>query len=105
MQIKCTIKPESPNVFMEINEQGFEGGQIGEVEVQDLHVPSTGPCLAHLLQCAEPFAFIPFGLTLTQAALAFASDQNDNHIFISKYHLFKSGHWPLIVKDNVFNIF
>ena len=40
-----------------------------------------------------------------QAALAFASDQNDNHIFISKYHLFKSGHWPLIVKDNVFNIF
>ena len=40
-----------------------------------------------------------------QAALAFASKKDDNHIFISKYHLYKSGHWPLIVKNNVFNIF
>tara|TARA_B110000014_G_C20078298_1_gene563105 strand:+ start:279 stop:827 length:549 start_codon:yes stop_codon:yes gene_type:complete len=40
-----------------------------------------------------------------QAALAFASNQNANHIFITKYELFKSGHWPLIVKNNVFNIF
>jgi len=40
-----------------------------------------------------------------QAALAIASNQNDNHIFISKYKLFKSGHWPLITKNNIFYIF
>ena len=40
-----------------------------------------------------------------QAALAFASNQKQNHIFISKYELFKSGHWPLVIKNKIFNIF
>ena len=40
-----------------------------------------------------------------QTALALASNQKPNHIFISKYELFKSGHWPLIITKNYFNIF
>ena len=40
-----------------------------------------------------------------QAALAIATNQENNHIFISKYELFKAGHWPLIIKTNTFNIF
>jgi len=40
-----------------------------------------------------------------QAALALAANKESNHIFISKFKLFKAGHWPLIVTDNSFNIF
>ena len=40
-----------------------------------------------------------------QAALALAADQDHNHIFISKFKLFKAGYWPLIITDNNFNIF
>jgi len=40
-----------------------------------------------------------------QAALALAANKESNHIFISKFELFKAGHWPLIVTDNSFNIF
>ena len=40
-----------------------------------------------------------------QAALALAANKGPNHIFISKFQLFKAGHWPLIVTDNSLNIF
>ncbi len=40
-----------------------------------------------------------------QAALALATNQLSSHIFISKYEIFKSGHWPLVIKNNIFNIF
>ena len=40
-----------------------------------------------------------------QAALAIAANKDPNHIFISKFQLFKAGHWPLIVTDNSLNIF
>lgn len=40
-----------------------------------------------------------------QAALAMATDQNHNHIFMSKFEIFKAGHWPLIITNNNFNIF
>ena len=40
-----------------------------------------------------------------QAALAIAANKNSNHIFISKFELFKAGHWPLIITNNNFNIF
>ena len=40
-----------------------------------------------------------------QAALALAANKDPNHIFISKFQLFKAGHWPLIVTDNSLNIF
>jgi len=40
-----------------------------------------------------------------QASLALATNQLSSHIFISKYEIFKSGHWPLVIKNNIFNIF
>ena len=39
-----------------------------------------------------------------QAALALAANKNSNHIFISKFEIFKAGHWPLIITNNNFNI-
>ena len=40
-----------------------------------------------------------------QASLALATNQMNSHIFIAKLELFKSGHWPLVIKNNIFNIF
>ena len=40
-----------------------------------------------------------------QAALALAANKDSNHIFISKFELFKAGRWPLIITNNNFNIF
>ena len=40
-----------------------------------------------------------------QVALALVANQDSNHIFMSKFELFKAGHWPLIVTENNFNIF
>ena len=40
-----------------------------------------------------------------QASLALATNQVNSHIFLAKFELFKSGHWPLIIKNNIFNIF
>ena len=40
-----------------------------------------------------------------QAALALTANKGSNHIFISKFELFKAGRWPLIITNNNFNIF
>ena len=40
-----------------------------------------------------------------QASLALATNQMKSHIFIAKFELFKFGHWPLVIKNNIFNIF
>lgn len=39
-----------------------------------------------------------------QAALAIISNRDD-HVFIKKFKLFEFGFWPLIISNNVFNIF
>ena len=44
-------------------------------------------------------------LACYQMALAIAANKNDQHIFVSKFELFRLGYWPLIITDNTFNIF
>ena len=64
MFVEGSLESEGPDILVETDEQGLERRQVGEVEVEDLHVARADPGLAHLVEGAEPGALFPF-VTLT----------------------------------------
>ena len=64
MFVEGSVKSEGPNILVKTDEQGLKRRQVGEVEVEDLHVAWADPRLAHLFEFAEPGALLPL-LALT----------------------------------------